>query len=398
MQIDSDFKRHWRLDPAIRFLNHGSFGATPVAVLDRQRELADRMETEPVRFFVRELEELMDDARRRVAAFVGAPAEELAFVPNATTGVNAVLRSLSFEPGDELLTTSHEYKACANALGFVAERSGAAVAVAHVPFPLGSPDEVVEAVLARVTPRTRLALLDHVTSQTGLVWPIERLVAELERRGVDTLVDGAHAPGMVPLDIASIGAAYYTANCHKWLCAPKGAAILRVRPDRCDRIRPLAISHGATWPLAGRTRFRLEFDWTGTFDPTAYLCVPVAIDALGAMFPGGWPALMERNRQGALAGRRKLCEALGIPIPSPGSMIGSLASVPIPDGSGELPTSPLYTDPLQNALLFRHGIEVPVVPWPTIPSRLLRISCQLYNVPEDYDALASALVDELRAK
>ncbi|MBI4866602.1 MAG: aminotransferase class V-fold PLP-dependent enzyme [Candidatus Wallbacteria bacterium] len=398
MQIDSDFKRHWRLDPAIRFLNHGSFGATPVAVLERQRELADRMEAEPVRFFVRELEEMMDDARRRVAAFVGAPAEELAFVPNATTGVNAVLRSLSFEPGDELLTTSHEYKACANALGFVAERSGAAVVVANVPFPLGSPDEIVRAVLARVTPRTRLALLDHVTSQTGLIWPITHLVAELERRGIDTLVDGAHAPGMVPLNIAEIGAAYYTANCHKWLCAPKGAAILRVRPDRRERIRPLAISHGATWPLGGRTRYRLEFDWTGTCDPTAYLCVPVAIDALGAMFPGGWPALMERNRQGALAGRRKLCEALGIPIPSPDSMIGSLASVPIPDGSGELPTSPLYTDPLQDALLFRHGIEVPVVPWPTIPRRLLRISCQLYNVPEDYDALAGALVEELRAK
>ncbi|MBI3893904.1 MAG: aminotransferase class V-fold PLP-dependent enzyme [Candidatus Wallbacteria bacterium] len=393
--MPSPFSRHWQLDPTIRFLNHGSFGACPIPVLERQRELRDRMEAEPVKFFVRDFDRLLSEAREQVAAFVGAQPQDLAFVPNATAGVNAVLRSLEFAPGDELLTTDHEYKACRNALEYVADRAGARVVEAAVPFPLASADSIVDAVMARVSSRTRLALLDHVTSQTGLVWPIERLVAALAERGVDTLVDGAHAPGMVPLQLSKLGAAYYTANCHKWLCAPKGAAILLVRADRRERIHPLSISHGATWPLGGRTRFRLEFDWTGTDDPTPFLSVPAAIDFLGSLLPGGWPELMRTNRQAAIAGRNVLCAALGIAAPSPEECIGSLASVPIPDGGIEPASSPLYTDPLQDELLFNHGIEVPVVPWPAPPRRLLRISCQLYNSAEDYAALATALARSL---
>ncbi|MBI4864968.1 MAG: aminotransferase class V-fold PLP-dependent enzyme [Candidatus Riflebacteria bacterium] len=390
-----ELRQHWILDPAVRYLNHGSFGASPRAVLEHQRQLRDRMEAEPVRFFVREYDELLTSARTRVGEFVGAAPDTLAFVPNASSGVNTVVRSLEFSPGDELVTTDHEYRACRNALGYVAQRAGAVVVVAKVPFPLESPDQVVDAVLQCVTPRTRLALIDHVTSQTGLVLPIGRLVSELAARGVDTLVDGAHGPGMVDVRIEEIGAAYYTANCHKWLCAPKGAAFLYVRPDRRDRIHPLCISHGATWPTGERTRFRLEFDWTGTDDPTAHLAVPFALDHLAGLIPGGWPALRERNRRLALAARELLCRRLGIAPPCPDSMIGSLASLPIPDGDMSVPRSPLYTDPLQDELLFRHGLEVPVVPWPGPPKRLLRISCQLYNDLDDYEALSEALLEAL---
>lgn len=381
----------WSLDPQIAFLNHGSFGACPRPVLEAQAHQREQMEREPVRFFLRELEAQLDQARAALADFVGADADDLAFVPNATAGVNTVLRSLALEPGDELLTTDHEYNACRNALEATAARAGARVVVATVPFPLESPDQVVEALLAAAGPRTRLLLVDHVTSQTGLVLPIARIVAALEERGIDTLVDGAHAPGMVPLDLRALGAAYYTGNCHKWICAPKGAALLHVRRDRQQRVRPLSISHGANATREDRSRFRLEFDWTGTFDPTPFLCVPEALRLLGGLLPGGWPALQEHNRRTALAARALLCEALGCAAPSPDEMIGSLASVPLPPGDGAPLRSALSLDPLQDALLERHRVEVPVIPWPAPPRRLLRISAQIYNERTEYERLIRGL-------
>ena len=383
----------WALDPQIAFLNHGSFGATPLPVLEAQRALRARMEAEPVRFFIRELGQLLDDARAALGAFIGAAAEDVAFVPNATTGANAVLRSLALAAGDEILTTDHAYGACRNAADFVAERAGARVVVAAVPFPLASPDEVIEAVLAHVGPRTRLALLDHVTSPTALVMPIARLVAALAERGVETLVDGAHAPGMVDLDVRAIGAAYYTGNCHKWLCAPKGAGFLYVRRDRQATVRPTVISHGATSARSDRSRFLVEFDWTGTHDPSPYLCVPAAIRVLGAALAGGWPALRARNRALAIEARNVLCRALGVASPAPDSMLGSMATVPLPDSPVRSSSLPSPFDPLQDALFERFAIEVPVFPWPGPPRRVVRISCQLYNTIEQYERLAAALVE-----
>ncbi|MFQ5829325.1 MAG: aminotransferase class V-fold PLP-dependent enzyme [Candidatus Methylomirabilia bacterium] len=391
----TDWARLWPLDPAVTFLNHGSFGACPLAVLDAQRRFRERMEREPVRFLARELPNLLAEARSELAAFVGADADDLAFVPNATAGINAVLRSLSFEPGDELLTTDHAYNACRNALEFAAARAGARVVVASVPFPIGSTGRVVEVVMDRLTPRTRLAVLDHVTSPTGLIFPIARLVEELTGRGVDTLVDGAHAAGMLPLDIRAIGATYYAGNCHKWVCAPKGAGFLHVRRDKQPAVRPLSISHGANARVTDRSRFRLEFDWTGTDDPSPYLCVPAALRSMGGLLPGGWPELMARNRATALAGRRTLAEALGVPAPSPDEMVGSLAALPLPDGAPDGPTWAFDRDPLQDALLERFGFEVPVVSWPAAPRRLVRISAQLYNRGEQYQRLARALVELL---
>jgi isopenicillin-N epimerase len=237
--------------------------------------------------------------------------------------------------------------------------------------------------------------VDHVTSPTGLVLPLEAIATAMRERGIDVLVDGAHAPGMIPLRLADLPVAYYTGNCHKWLCAPKGAGFLHVRRDRQERIRPLSISHAASGVPPGVSRFHAEFDWTGTFDPSAWLAVPEAIRFLGTLLPGGWPALMKANRDLALAGRKELCAALEIPPPAPASMIGSLAAVPLPDSTEAPAASPIDIDPFQERLFTEHRIRVPIVPWPAPPRRLLRISAQIYNTPEQYRRLGAAVRQQL---
>ncbi len=381
----------WSLDPSLIFLNHGSFGACPRAVLAEQSRLRAELEREPVLFLGRELEGRMDRARAVLAAFVGAEARDLVFVANATAGVNAVLRSLPLSSRDELLVSDHEYNACRNVIDFVAARAGAVVRVARIPFPIGGPEEWLESFLAAAGPRTRLALFDHVSSQTALVAPAARACAELRARGILSLVDGAHGPGMLPLELRGLGADFYTGNCHKWLCGPKSAALLWARPEHQDWLRPTCVSHGANSPRRDRSRFLLEFGWTGTADPTPALCVPRAIEELGALLPGGWPELMRRNHELALRGREILCAALGIPPPAPAEMIGSMASIPLPPGAPPPPLDAPWHDPLQESLFREDRIEVPIMPWPAPPQRLLRISAQLYNAPEDYEALATAL-------
>ncbi|HEX6086793.1 MAG TPA: aminotransferase class V-fold PLP-dependent enzyme [Thermoanaerobaculia bacterium] len=372
-------KQHWTLDPDITFLNHGSFGATPRVVLERQNEYRAQMEREPVRFFVRELEPLLDSSRAALASFLNADEQGLAFVPNATAGVNAVLRSLDLDKFDELLVTTHEYNASRNALEYVAGINGAKVVVADIPFPIASPDVVIERVMEKVTDRTRLLLIDHVTSQTALIFPIKELIDELHDRGIDTLVDGAHAPGFLPLNLRALNAAYYAGNLHKWVCAPKGAAFLHVRENRRAGVRPVSISHGANSPRRDRSRYLLEFDWTGTSDPTPWLCIPDALRFMASLLPGGWPMIVHRNEELTLRARDLLCETLRIDPPAPDSMLGSMAALPLPDCDPQA---------LQDRLLFEHRIEVPLMPWPT---PLLRISAQVYNVFEDYERLAEAL-------
>lgn len=388
-----DLARLWPLDPSVDYLNHGSFGACPRAVLDAQTALREEMEQEPVDFLWRKLPRLLGEAREALAAFLCADPEGLAFVPNATAGVNAVLRSLDIAPGDELLTTDHAYGACLKALAYVASRTGARVVVAAVPFPIRGEDEVVGPLLGAVTPRTRLVLLDHVTSPTALVFPAGRVVAEMAERGVDVLVDGAHAPGMVPLDLDRLGAAYYTGNAHKWLCAPKGAAFLHVRADRRRRVHPVSISHGYE-PGGVGARFREEFDWTGTDDPTAYLAVPASLRYLESIVPGGWPAVMARNRTLALSARAILCEALSAPEPCPASMVGSIASVPLPAPASGSPADGLDADALAGWFRER-GVETWIYPWPPPGGRVVRASAQLYNEAAQYERLARLLREAL---
>ncbi len=392
----------WSLDPEVTFLNHGSFGACPEAVLAVQREWRDRMERAPIQFLDRELEGHLDATREALGAFLGADPTGLVFVPNATTGVNAVLRSLGFEPGDELLTSDHEYNAILNTIRAVANRDGAKVVLASIPFPTAGEDEVVAAVLAAVTPRTRLAVLSHVTSPTALVLPIERLVRELDARGIDTLVDGAHAPGMVPLALDALGAAYYAGNAHKWLGAPKGAGFLWVRANRRERIHPTTVSHGANTQRTDRSRYRLEFDWVGTADPTPALTIPAAIDWVARLEPGGWPAVMAANRALALAARDRLGEAFGGPTPAPDTLIGSMVSVPLPGLATDADAETLHLG------LVDERIEVPIVAWPvpgarpdpTDPPRagLVRVSAQRYTESKDIERLVASLGRRLTAE
>ncbi|PKN55285.1 MAG: aminotransferase [Deltaproteobacteria bacterium HGW-Deltaproteobacteria-14] len=381
--MTSSLRALWPLDPDAAFLNHGSFGACPAAVLEQQAALRARIERQPVDFFVRQLPALLDGAREVLAGFLGADAAGLAFVPNATAGVNTVLASLALAPGDEIVVTDHGYRACTNAALHFAGRAGASVKVARFPFPGATPDAVVAAVLAAVGPRTRLVLIDHVTSQTGLVLPVERLVGALAERGVDTLIDGAHAAGMVPLDLGALGAAYYAGNCHKWLCTPKGSGYLHVREDRRAGLHPLIISHGWSLPEGRQTRFRLEFDWTGTGDPTPYLAVPFAIHYLAGLVAGGWDAIRARNRALALEMRATLMAALGIDTPpASDDMIGALVSLPVSDGDEAELNEALWRD---------HRVEVAVMAWPSPPRRLIRVAAQLYNGSRDVERLVAGL-------
>ncbi|MEL7034132.1 MAG: aminotransferase class V-fold PLP-dependent enzyme [Cyanobacteria bacterium J06592_8] len=381
----SDYRKHWLLDSNVTFLNHGSFGACPRTILEKQAKLREQLERQPVHFFVREWESLLDQARQQLAEFVGADAEELAFVPNATTGVNSVLRSLVFSSTDELLTTNHEYNACRNALNFVAERWGAKVVVADIPFPLNSPDEILTPILEKITPRTQLVLIDHVSSQTGLIFPLKTLIQELNSRGIDSLVDGAHVPGMLPIKLSEIGATYYTGNCHKWLCAPKGAAFLYVCSDKQPEIHPVTISHGANSPRTDRSRFQLEFDWMGTHDPTAYFCIPEAIKFMGSLLPGGWSELIQQNHQKVISARKLLSDKLEVSLTCPDEMVGSMATLILPERVQSIPQ-------LQEQLWNQFQIEVPIIPWENQPQKLMRISAQIYNTLSEYDKLAQALL------
>ena len=393
--MSSDLSQFWSFEKGRTFLNHGSFGACPDFVIAEQRKWQDLMEKEPVRFFEELMPNLLMKSREALGTFLSCSPNDLAFVSNATSGVNTILRSLQFKEGDEILVPDHAYQACRNSIDFVAQRSGATVVVVPIPFPIDGLQTVIDAMKSAYTERTKLVMIDTVTSPTGLRMPFEELTSFFENKGVEVLLDAAHGIGMIPLDLETLGASYVTSNCHKWLCAPKGTAFLYVRGDKQDKIQPLTISHGHTFPLGNTTRFRHEFDWTGTQDISGWCALPAVIEGMAKLVDGGWEAIMQHNHVLALQGRDILCERLGIEQPCPDEMIACISTIRLP---GEIPSKEKMhePDPLHHILSEKYNIQVPVWSWPSPAGRYLRISAQLYNSIEQYEQLADALVNELK--
>jgi isopenicillin-N epimerase len=387
----SALRGHWALAPGTVFLNHGSFGACPKPILELQSTLRQQMEAEPVQFLWRRYEERLEPSRTELARFIGAEAQDIAFVTNATTGVNAVARSLKLRPGEEVLTTNHDYNACHNVLVEAVRRARAKLVVARVPFPLRNEDQVIEAILRAVTGRTRLAMIDHVTSDTALVFPIGRIIRELEKRGVDALVDGAHTPGMMPLDLDKLQPAYYAGNLHKWVCAPKGAAFLWARRDKQLDLQPAVISHGNNRTRSGYSPLQDRFDWPGTFDPSAWMCIGEAIRWMGDLLPQGWRELRTRNHSLIVEARRLLCDRLSVQPPCPERMLGSMATIPLPTQFQGLPRTGKI-DREQLELYDQFKIEVPFSRIGEPEARWFRISAQIYNTIAEYDYLGDALL------
>ena len=392
--MPSSIAKHWTFDHSRVFLNHGSFGACPDFVIAEQRKWQNLMEQEPVRFFEELMPDLLLKSREALGSFLSCSADDLAFVSNATSGVNTILRSLNFEEGDEILVPNHAYQACRNTIDFVASRWGAKVVEVAIPFPIDGPQVVIDLMKAACSERTKLVMIDTVTSPTGLRMPFEELTAFFESQGVEVLLDAAHGIGMIPLNLDELGASYVTSNCHKWLCAPKGSAFLYVRHDKQSKIQPLTISHGHTFPLGDTTRFRHEFDWTGTQDISGWCALPAVIEGMAELVDGGWDAIMQHNHNLAIQGRDLLCQRLGIQQPCPNEMIACISTIKLP---GEIPPKEKLhePDPLHHILSEKYNIQVPVWSWPNPEGRYLRISAQLYNSIEQYELLAEALVIEL---
>jgi isopenicillin-N epimerase len=370
-------RRLFALDFEADFLNNGSFGACPLPVTAAQERIRREVERQPVAFFADEAPGRIRAAAARLAAFLGAAAEDVVFVENATAGMNAVLRSLRFEPGDEILTTDHVYGAVRQVLTHLERLHGVVTVEARLPWPVSGEDELIAAVEARITDRTRLLVVDHIASRSALILPVARLAAMARARGLQVLVDGAHAPGQVLLDVPALGADWVVGNCHKWLFAPRGAGFLWARRGAQEGLHPPVISHGY-----GRG-FVAEFDWIGTRDLSAWLAVPAAIDVLTAL---GVERVRNRNHVLAMAMAETIASAWSTGLGAPRDMYGAMATIRVP---GTAPATWEAGAELRRRLWREHRVEVPVMP---VGDALhARISAQIFNVPQDYRRLAAAL-------
>ena len=373
------------LDPDLVFLNHGSFGACPREVFAQYQRWQLELERSPVEFLGRRSGALLSDARARLGAYLGAPGQDLAFLANATTGVNVVARSLDLQAGDEVLSTDHEYGACDATWRFVCEKAGAHYKRVELPLPF-DPESFVERLMAATTARTRLIFASHITSTTALIFPVAALCGAARQRGIATLIDGAHAPGHVELDLTAIGADFYTGNCHKWLCAPKGSAFLHARPERQATIDATVVSwgyvaerEGQPWfdAFTGRTRFERHLQWQGTRDIAAFLAVPAAIDFQQRH---DWPVWRLRCHDLACETQTRVLQRNGLQAAAPDSAYGQMVTIPVraTDAEG-----------LRSHLFDRHRIEVPVTQHRG--HSFVRLSVQAYNTEAELDTLVSAL-------
>ncbi|TAL02946.1 MAG: aminotransferase class V-fold PLP-dependent enzyme [Rhodospirillaceae bacterium] len=367
----------WPLDPTVTYLNHGGYGATPHEVLAVQTDWRQRIEKNPTRFMTAEYPAAIRHAAGVLAGYVGAAPDDVVFIDNATSGCNAVLRSLDFRPGDEILIANLAYGAIIKAARYVADRTGATLMIAELPLPVSHEDDVVAAFAARLSDRTRLVVLDHIFSPTGLVVPVRRLSDAAHAVGARVLIDGAHVPGNLALNVIETGADWYVGNCHKWLFAPRACGFLWATGAAREAIHPLAISHGYGQGMTA------EFDWTGTRDPSTFLSVPAGIafhDRLGG------PALMTRNTGLASEAARRLVSLWNTEVAAPPGMCAAMAAIRLPL---EYASTAADAVALRTWLSEHHKIEVALsfqgdAAW-------VRIAAQAYNEPTDYDTLAGAI-------
>ncbi len=369
-------------DPDVAFFNHGSFGACPKPVFDVYQSWQRRLEAQPVDFIQRRLPDLLAEARHSAGEFVGVDGDHIVFVPNATYGINAVARSLKLEPGDEVLTTDHEYGAVNNTWRFLCERSGATYINRTIPLPFESPEAVVDKLWEGVTPRTKVIAFSHITSPTALILPAELICQRANEAGIITVIDGAHALGQIDLDFAAMQPTFYTGNAHKWLCAPKGAAILYAAPDFDQVLEPLVISHGWTHGDLG-SRLLDYFSWTGTMDPSAYLSVPTAI---AFQKEHNWPAVRAACHVTALETRNRIQAITGLPpvCSEDHHWFEQMFTARLPEVDRVELRSRLWTE---------YKVEVPISGYSDDP--LIRVSVQAYNTPEQVDRLIDALEELL---
>ena len=388
---------HFPLEPGAVYLNHGTLGVTPLAVMRARESILDEIERHPSRFLIRELMRLgtltSADAARgdapvprlraaadRVAAFLGASRDSLAFVDNASSGINAVLRSIALQPGDEILVSDQAYGGVVRAANFIARQAGATIETVSWPFPARDPQSYVHALERAITPRTRLALIDHVTSETALVLPLAELAGACRAHGVPVLVDGAHAPGAIDVDIEALGVDWYVANLHKWAFAPRGCGVLWAAPERRAGLHPAVLS----WGLANDDWLQ-EFDWTGTRDPSPWLSAPAGLDFMADVL--GVAAMREHNHRLAWQSAGRLAARWGFEWSTPESMIGCMATVPLPVRFA--PADTTTAQRLRDALLEGHDIEAPVL---ARDGKLwVRLSLQVYNDESDIERLAEAI-------
>ncbi len=387
---------HWDLDTSKMQLNHGAFGATPKFVLEKQTEYRNEMERHLLRYFMRDHENFMIESKEKTGQFLGMSPHNFVFVQNATQGVNTILHSLSPEKDDEWLITSLNYGACVQTFKWYAQKYGVKLNTALINYPIIDENEIVENVLAAVTPNTRLILLDHITSATGIILPIEKIISKLAEKNITILVDGAHAPGMLPIDIEKLNADYYVGNAHKWICSPKGSAVLFVRPDRQNEVAPLQISHYHDRNIGTKNNWSDQFTMTGTIDYSPYRCVPTAIDFFENNFENGWQGVREYNRSLALVARNLLAEMLETSLPAPDNMIGNIANVLVNADVTPPAYGYNYSEGLQDKLYNDFGIEVPIFYLKNHRTgkteQYVRIACQLYNSLEQYRELGEAII------
>lgn len=381
-------RQHFLLDPDLAFLNHGSFGACPKEVLQKQQEIRSEMERNPCEFLGRRSASLLRDARARLAAYFGADVEDLIFVENATTGVNIAAHSIALREGDEVLGTDLEYGACDAAWELICARHGATYRRVEVPLPFQA-EAFIEQMTRAMTGATRVLFISHVTSSTALVLPIAELIATARAKGIIVIVDGAHAPAFLDLDLDAIGADFYTGNCHKWMCAPKGAGFLHVRAERHALIETPVISWGYVEGAAdsprslyvGRGVLEERLQWLGTRDPSAFLSVPAALDFLAAH---DWRTRRAACRALAWNTAKAVAKHFGMgPIASP-EALGPMIAMPLPACDAEA---------LRDALFTRHRIEIPVMRHKD--NVLARISVHLHTGQEDLDRLLRVLPEEV---